>query len=88
MEKEVMEMIEKRRKTDPEFRNKYDAFLARRGAEGKLSDSALEEVSGGESEYGSKRCPRCGRRNAVTVMVAGVYAYCHYCDYTEWFAGM
>ena len=40
-EKEVFEMIEKRRQEEPEFRKKYDAFLASRKAEGKLSDSEL-----------------------------------------------
>ena len=83
-EKEVLEMIEKRRREEPEFRNKYDAFLAKRRAEGKLSDSELDQVNGGI--FGWITCPNCGEYTLFTYS-AGIYNECDNCGYTEWFIG-
>ena len=84
-EKEVFEMIEKRRQEEPEFRKKYDAFLASRKAEGKLSDSELGQVSGGF--YDAVNCPKCGGFQSLETFTFGIYSSCSLCGYDEWGRG-
>ncbi len=84
-EKEVLEMIEKRRREEPEFRKKYDAFLAGRSAEGKLSDSELDQVSGGF--FGFANCPNCGGFQTLETYTFGIYNCCTECGYEEWGKG-
>ncbi len=83
-EKEALKVIEQRRQEDPAFRRKYDAFLAKRSGKGKISDSDLEEVSGGI--YDQTTCPKCQQWSLVTWSM-GIYSYCTECDYTEWGRG-
>ena len=83
--KEVFEMIEERRREEPEFRKKYDAFLAKRRAEGKLSDNELDAVNGGEV-IGTLTCPQCGEYTLYSFTM-GIYNKCDTCGYSEWFIG-
>jgi hypothetical protein len=84
-EKEFLERIEQRRQTDPEFRKKLDAFLAKRKAEENLSDSELSQVSGGFIGYAE--CPKCGQYDGLFTYSLGIYNYCTYCGYEEWGRG-
>lgn len=79
---ESLEMIRNRLKNEPEFKKAYDAYLAKAKAEGKLSDSELEDVSGGF--IGIETCPKC-KNYTLNTFTFGIYASCSECDYTEWF---
>lgn len=81
--KEQYDLIEKRRKEDPEFNRKYIDYMAQHNVDPEMSDEELENISGGF--IGQMRCPRCKEYSFVT-WCFGVYWYCEKCDYTEWFA--
>ena len=79
---ETLNMIKERLKNEPEFKKAYDAYLSKAKTEGKLSDSDLEDVSGGF--FGIEICPKC-KNYSLTTYTFGIYASCTECDYTEWF---
>lgn len=81
-QEEVLNMIQQRREKEPEFRAKYDAFLAKRGINGKISDQDLESVNGGFMNV--SLCPNCGEYAFWTVTF-GVYTTCNECGYSDWF---
>ena len=81
--KKAIDLIEKRIKDEPEFKKKYESFIANHKKEGTLSDSELNNVNGGF--FGIKLCPQCGE-HALTTVTFGVYAFCTECDYSEWFS--
>ncbi len=63
------------------FRQKYDAYLAKRAAEGKIPDGKLKDVSDGVLPDW-KRCPACERGYMIS-LTYGIVWMCEVCHHYE-----
>lgn len=79
-EEESPELIKNRLQNEPEFKKAYDEYLAKTKAEGRLSDSDLENIRRGF--IGFETCSRCNNYT-LTPFTFGIYASCSECDYSE-----
>lgn len=82
---QVLQIIDKRRQEDTKFRTRYDAFMAEKKAERLLTDSELNDVSGGF--YFCASCPKCGQYDGLETYTFGIYNCCKKCGYEEWGRG-
>ena len=80
VKEEAQKLLDQQLEQDPVFRRKYDAFLAKRAAGGKIADGDLENVSDVMPFW--KHCPACERGNMI-ILTYGIVWMCEICHHYE-----